>query len=187
MEKKKRAQDFYYENHNFNDVHASPLRRDNRRPVKQRLGRTNVTYAGTSTAFLPPKQRLRKVVNTLNNKITQRKMKTNIAQQRLYRIRARNQETCMNNPSKKIKIRRHNDEPKNLQVEVVNNSTVQNRYHNTNNNINRNRRFRMRLNTQIQMEIKTLQLQFTGSNVPPSKIIPAVTLLSMNDRFARLA
>lgn len=190
IEKKKRAQDAYYEN-NTNNFGISPLRRDGRRSVKQRLGRSNVPYTGTNTSFLPPKQRLRKINNTLNNKINTRKTRINLAQQRLYRIRARQQDTMntMTQPGKKIRIRRpyplNMGEPKNFQVEVVNNTAnVPDRYYPMERP--RQRRFRQILNAAIQMEIRKLQLQFTGSNVPPSEIKPAFTLKTLNDRFANL-
>lgn len=185
IEKKKRAQDYYYES----SVGVSPLRRDDRKPVKQRLGRVNIPYAGTSTSFLPPKQRLRKVNSTLNNKINLRKIRHNPAQQRLYRIRAQNEDDMFDHSHKKIKIRRPTGftsvEPQNLQVEVVNNNAnIPMRYQNINHP--RPRRFKQILNTAIQMEIKKLQLQFTGSNDPPTQIKPAFTLKCLNDRFSRL-
>lgn len=188
IEKKKRAQDAYYES----SFGVSPLRRNNRPPVKQRLGKVNIPYAGTSTSFLPPKQRLRKVNTTLNNRINSRKIRNNPAQQRLYRIRSRNEDDVLNNSIKKIRIRRPMDftgtEPQNLQVQVVNsNATLPVRYNNNSNmNHQRPRRFRQILNTAIQMEIKKLQLSFTGINVPPSEIKPAFTLKTLHDRFARL-
>lgn len=189
VEKKKRAQDAYYENHSEN-FGMSPLTREaHKKPVKQRLGRTNIPYAGTSTSFLPPKQRLRKVNNTFNNIINSRKTRFNIAQQRISRIRATNQENFLNQSVKKIRLRRPvsiiNGEPKNFQVQVVNNTAhLSSKYNSANSP--RIRRFRQILNAGIQMEIKKLQLQFTGSNIQPSNIIPAFTLKTLNDRFARL-
>lgn len=175
----------------MNNFGISPMRRDNRQSVKQRLGRSNVPYTGTNTSLLPPKQRLRKVNNTLNNKINTRKTRINLAQQRLYKIRTKHQDTVNGivQPSKKIRIRRpyqlNTGEPKNFQVEVVNNTVnVPSRYYPIERP--RQRRFRQILNTAIQMEIRKLQLQFTGSNVPPSEINPAFTLKSLNDRFANL-
>lgn len=184
IEKKKRAQDAYYDQ----NYGMSPMRRENR-SVKQRLGRTNIPYAGTSTSFLPPKQRLRKMSNTLNNKIHIKKSRHNPAQQRLYRIRSRSEDDVLNQYNKKIRIRRPagitSGEVQNLQVEVRNNNAnFPMRYNNVNHL--RPKRFKQILNTAIQMEIKKLQLHFTGTNDPPTSVKPAFTLKCLNDRFARL-
>lgn len=177
IEKKKRAQDAYYEVHSSH-LYQSPLTRDrNRRPVKQRLGR-NVPYSGTNTSFLPPKQRLRKV-HTLNNSINQRKIR-NTAQQRLYNIMNRNQENHFNEAPRRMRLRKlvneRNIDGNSLQVKVFNNMAKS------------NDRFRQKLDVTIQMEIKKIQLQSTrdkDSSVP-TKITPAYTVKNLHDRFALL-
>lgn len=188
IEKKKRAQDAYYENHS-DSVGMSPLTRDAyRRPVKQRLGRSNMYhYTGTSTSFLPPKMRLRKLNTTLNNKINIRKTRNNMANQRLYRIRAKNHEAVTHQTGTKIRLRRTvpviGGEPKNFQVEVANTPAITPRH---NFRYQRFRKFRQILNVDIQIQIKKLQAQFTGTNVAPSRVTPAFTMKSLHDRFALL-
>ncbi|KAG5877653.1 hypothetical protein JTB14_038329 [Gonioctena quinquepunctata] len=79
IEKKKRAQEIYYENHS-DLIGASPLTRDlGKKPVKQRLGR-KIPFSGTNTAAIPPKRRLRRLNGTINNQINRRKSR-NYAQQ----------------------------------------------------------------------------------------------------------
>lgn len=186
VEKKKRAQDAYYETHE-DTMGMSPLTREAfKKPVKQRLGRRHIPYVGTSTSFLPPKKRLRKIGNTLNNTINIRKIRNDILHQRSYSVSGKYQEAAANRNRSitKLRLRRPKSllsgEPKNFQVEIINNNV------NGRHNISRPQRFRQILNNNIQLEIKKLQLQYTGDNVPPTKITPAFTLITISERFARL-
>nr|CAI5833079.1 unnamed protein product [Callosobruchus analis] len=106
-QKKIKAQEAYYSK---NDGGVSPLIRDSfRRPVKARLG---VMPFGINTR------------PTGNNTIRMRKLRVNIAQERLNRIRSRNNSLVSSTP-KKIRLRRLMStpsllpRPQNLKVYMV--------------------------------------------------------------------
>nr|XP_023016336.1 uncharacterized protein LOC111505713 [Leptinotarsa decemlineata] len=190
VEKKKRAQEIYYENH-AEELGASPLLRDlGKKPVKQRLGR-RVPFPGTNTSAIPPKQRLKRLNNTQNNQINKRKSRSNIAQQRLNLIRARSNQDALlrQNGVKKFRLRRLvptalTSTPKNFKVQVSNNivSVEKQRF------MTNVKRFKLCLDPEIQLQIKQLQVMYQGDSVKfPIQVQPTTTLLTMNQRFAMLS
>ncbi|VEN45378.1 unnamed protein product [Callosobruchus maculatus] len=190
VQKKKKAQEAYYRR---NESGVSPLMRDSvRRPVKARLG---LMPFGTNTSALPPKMRLRRFNGarmnssgtTGNNAIRMRKLRVNIAQERLNRIRSRNSTLLASSTPKKIRLRRLMSTPsvlpgpQNLKVEVVNNTSM------LRGPPFKHRRFKQILNQHIQMEIMALQNNTETEQYWIEKVTPVATQFKMHDRFAQLS
>lgn len=175
LEKKKKAQDLYYENNCSN----SPMRRDlNKRPVKHRLGL--IPY-GTNTSSILPKIRLRR--QTMNNRINNRKFvhnrRVNLAQQRLNYIRSKHRQT-LSIPNK-MKLHRviHNGVPRNFQVQVQNTSSP---------HYQKIKRFKQILNDSLQTEIRQIQSSYKREETMiPTMVSPAITGISMHKRFGLLS
>lgn len=182
IQKKIRAQEAYYQN--SNNVSVSPMLRNDKQPVQQRLGR-RVPFNGTNTSMLPPKKRLYK--NTLNSSISKKKnIKRNYAQMRLNKIRERQRhQTLMENNltgTRKIKIhgRIPNAIVPNFKVQIRNNGNF------INTGLHGFKRHKISLDSDIQIAIKQLETMYTGEKIVILKIQPKATTISMNDRFSSL-
>ncbi|CAG9853910.1 unnamed protein product [Phyllotreta striolata] len=179
-EKKKRAQEAYYDK---NVLNKSPLLRNLKAPVRNRLGR-RIPFNGTNTSAIPPKKRLFKVNNgmngTLRNTITRGKVtRKNLAQIRINRIRERQQEELRLNPMrlttpKKIKLKRWTGSQM-LRVEVPNV------------NYSNAPRHRQILNSELQEQIRELQSVHIPEQILfDDSYTPFSTKITTHERFAKL-
>lgn len=185
-EKKKRAQEAYYEK-TENEMGISPMIRNSKAPVRQRLGR-KIAFNGTNTAAIPPKKRLYKVNPTLNNSIRkQRVVKRNLAQMRLNKIRERHRlqlsQSNLNNSAPK-RLRKLGPVSNMLRVEVRNNNA-----HIVNNQLVNQvpGRHRQVLDSTLQAEIRELQsLHQSVEMFFNVRFKPVTTAIPIGDRFSHL-
>jgi len=181
--RKKLAQKYYYQN---NPEHHSPLMKDEKPPVHERLGvkhRFSQMPLGTSTTLILPKRRLLRRNDNFREWRQQRLHRFYSAQSRIERIRSQQR------PNSIIKLRRINNNPtvSNLTVQVKNPSYKfgPNGLGNFN-----SYRFKMFLNPKIRAQILDIQKdQISCSRdrlFPVLNITPVTTSITISERFGML-